>query len=161
MNNKYAVNKWLLLLVIAGLFLTGCSKDKTKDENKCTYSYRIYTPVYKSKAQVRASIKTTAPKNVSNPGKLFIRGSYIFLNEVNRGIHIIDNANPSLPKNIGFIEIPGNVDMAVKGSTLYADLYTDLVTLDISNPLQVVVKKLRKTHLLTGSMDMPEIPASS
>jgi hypothetical protein len=33
------------------------------------------------------------------------------------------------------------MDLALKGNTLYADLYTDLVTLDISNPLNVVVKK--------------------
>ena len=33
------------------------------------------------------------------------------------------------------------MDLALKGNTLYADLYTDLVTLDISNPLNVLVKK--------------------
>lgn len=41
---------------------------------------------------------------------------------------------------MGFIDIPGNEDLAVKGNVLYADLYTDLVCLDVSNPLHVVVK---------------------
>lgn len=138
----------MVIVALAGLLLTSCFKDK------CTRTYRIYTPVYKTKAEVRAAIKTNARKIIAEPGKLFIRGQYIFLNEVNRGIHIIDNANPASPNNIGFIDIPGNIDMALKGTTLYADLYSDLVTLDISNPLQVVTKKLRKTFLLSGDMQM-------
>jgi hypothetical protein len=54
---------------------------------------------------------------------------------------VIDNRNPASPQNVAFISIPGNLDLALKGNILYADLYTDLVTLDISNPLNVVVKK--------------------
>ena len=44
------------------------------------------------------------------------------------------------PQNIGFIEIPGNADIAIKNNTLYADSYIDLVTIDISdvnNPEEV------------------------
>ena len=81
------------------------------------------------------------PQAIQQPGKIVLLGNYIFLNEVDKGIHIIDNSNPSSPKNVAFIDIPGNEDLAVKGNTLYADLYTDLVTLDISDPLHVVVKK--------------------
>lgn len=32
------------------------------------------------------------------------------------------------------------MDLAVKGKASYANLYTDLVTLDISDPMNVVVK---------------------
>ena len=78
---------------------------------------------------------------MENPGKIVLLGNYIFLNEVDKGIHVIDNRNPALPRNAAFISVPGNMDLAVKGNILYADLYTDLVTLDISDPLNVVVKK--------------------
>ena len=121
------------LLVI---ILPGCLKDKT------THTYSIYTPVYKTNAEVRANIKSNASKEVSNPGKLFIRGNYIFLNEVDKGIHVIDNSNPASPKNISFIDIPGNMDLAVKGNILYADLYTDLVAIDIADPLHIAVKNI-------------------
>jgi hypothetical protein len=53
----------------------------------------------------------------STAGKLFIQGHYIFLNEVDKGIHVIDNSNPAQPRNVAFIDIPGNVDLAVKGNT--------------------------------------------
>jgi len=69
-------------------------------------------------------------------------GNYIFLNEVNKGVHIIDNRNPASPVIKAFINIPGNVDIAVKGSTLYADLFTDLVVVDISDPLNATLKKV-------------------
>ena len=61
---------------------------------------------------------------------------------MDRGIHVINNANPSQPVNVAFIDIPGNMDMAVKGNILYADLYTDLVAIDITDPLNVKVKKV-------------------
>jgi hypothetical protein len=123
-------------LTLSALF-SACLKD-TCDK---TYTYSYFKPQYKTTAEVKANIKSNTPKEVQNPGKIFILGKYIFLNEMDKGIHIIDNSNPSSPKNVAFIDIPGNLDMAVKGNTLYADLYTDLVTIDVTDPLNVVVKK--------------------
>lgn len=124
-----------LTLLVAPLLFTACMKDK------CTRTYTYYQPVYKTTEEVRANIKSNSPRPVEHPGKLFIRGNYIFLNEIDRGIHIIDNTSPASPKNVAFIDIPGNVDVAVKGNSLYADCYVDMVTIDISNPLNVSVKK--------------------
>jgi hypothetical protein len=127
-----------LVFCTAFLFLQqGCVKDTCSK----TYTYTYFQPVYKTTAEIRANIKSNAPKAVTNPGKIYIKGNYIFLNEVNKGIHIIDNTNPASPKNFAFIDIPGNVDIAVKGNIMYADFYTDLVAMDISNPLNIVVTK--------------------
>jgi hypothetical protein len=98
-------------------------------------------PVYESKEIVKANIKSNPAKEVQHPGKIYLYGKYIFLNEIDKGIHIIDNSNPTAPQNLAFIDIPGNVDLAVKGNILYADLYSDLVTIDISDPLHAAVKK--------------------
>ncbi|MEZ4904895.1 MAG: hypothetical protein R2822_25665 [Spirosomataceae bacterium] len=54
-----------------------------------------------------------------------------------RGLHVVDNANPAAPKIVAFIKIPGNGDMAVRGNILYADSYSDLVALDIADPLNI------------------------
>ncbi len=122
--------------ILLVLMLTGCVKDNIRRLR----TYTFYEPVYKTTEQVKAGIKSMEPRDIENPGKLFIRGNYIFLNEMNKGIHIINNQNPAAPKNVAFVDIPGNIDLAVKGNALYADLYTDLVTLDISNPLHVELK---------------------
>ena len=131
---KYQQKITFIIAAIAMFFMQGCVKDTCKH----TYSYSKFTPVYKTVEEVRSNIKSTAPTAIKAPGKLFIIGNYIFLNEIDKGIHVIDNSNPAAPQNVGFINIPGNVDVAVKGNILYADLYTDLVALDITNPLQVV-----------------------
>ncbi len=120
----------LLLPVTLCFILQGCLKDKL------TKTYTILTPVYKEKSEVYANIKSNAPRPLESPGKIFMYGNYIFLNEVDKGVHIIDNANPASPVMKAFINIPGNLDIAVKGNTMYADLYADMVVVDISNPLQ-------------------------
>lgn len=111
-------------------------------KDKLSKTYTIYTPVYKTKQEVLASVKFAAPQTISSPGKIYIYGKYIFLNELNKGVHIIDNSNPSSPKVVGFVNIPGNVDIAVKGNMLYADLYADLLAIDISDPLNTKLKKV-------------------
>ncbi|MGI8638249.1 MAG: hypothetical protein ACR2KZ_22885, partial [Segetibacter sp.] len=128
--------KVTLVYFVSVLLLQGCLKDTA------TKTYTVYSPVYKSVAEVRASIKNDAPSPIAKPGKIVVLGKYIFLNEVDKGVHIIDNTNPAAPVNKYFISIPGNLDLAVKGNTLYADLYKDLVTIDMSNPSAIAVKNI-------------------
>lgn len=119
-----------------------CFNSCVKDSCGHTYSYTWFEPLYKTTATVRAGIHSSPATEIKAPGKLFIIGNYIFLNEINKGIHVINNSNPSAPVNIGFIDIPGNIDIAVKGNRMYADLYTDLVVLDISDPTHVSKTKI-------------------
>lgn len=127
------IRSFLVLLAMA--MLSSCLKDQV------TQRYTFYRPLYRTKAEVRSEARSSAPVAVSNPGKLFLMGNYVFLNEVDKGIHVIDFSQPSAPRNIAFIKIPGCVDMAVRGNFLYADCYTDLVTIDITDPRQVSVKR--------------------
>ncbi len=127
----------------ACMFAVGCMLQScVKDTMQTTYTY--FTPVYKNKTDVWQNIKSSAPQPLQQTGKLFLMGQYIFINELNKGVHIIDNANPRSPKNISFIDIPGNIDIAVKDNILYADLHTDMVSVDISNPSNAVLKKVNK-----------------
>ncbi len=125
------MKKILQLAIGCTIFLfQSCLKDNL------THTYSIISPVYKSKDEVYGNIKSNSAREIVSPGKIFVYGNYIFLNEIDKGVHVIDNSNPSRPVVKTFIDIPGNLDIAVKGNTLYADLYTDLVVVDISNPLQ-------------------------
>lgn len=117
------------------IFLAGCLKDKT------TYRYTIADPIYQTLTAVRANMKSAAPRSVEQTGKIYVFDKYLFVNDLNQGIHVFDNSDPKNPKNISFIAIPGNVDMAVKGNTLYADCYSDLVAFDITDPKNVSAKK--------------------
>ncbi len=136
MKKHYSL-QFLTAITLLSLIFTGCIKDTCHR----TYTYTYYVPVYETIEKVKTNIKSNAPKDIQNPGKIFIIDHYIFLNEIDKGVHIIDNSYPASPKNVAFIDIPGNMDMAVKENVLYADSYADLVTIDITNPLNVVVKK--------------------
>lgn len=123
------------LALFACLSFTACIKDKV------TRTYTIQTPVFAAKADVLAGIAAGPAKEITETGKIYWLGNYIFMSEPSRGIHIIDNINPAAPKSKAFISLPGNIDIAVRGSMLYADLYTDLLVIDISNPLAPALKK--------------------
>lgn len=136
MKKALSILKVSLMLILTASTFPGCLKDTV------TRTYTMWIPVYRTSDEVRANIKNDAAVPVKNPGKMFVLGNYIYLNEVDKGIHVIDNSNPAAPINKYFIAIPGNIDLAVTANTLYADLYSDLVTLDISNPASVQVKKI-------------------
>lgn len=130
----------LRIIVVLTLILSvsGCSKNEEKDGMvKITLSY----PIYETKVNVLSSIKSKEPRPLEAPGKIFIYGNYLFVNEIDKGVHIFDNSDAKKPKSVSFINIPGNLDIAVKGNTLYADMYGDLVTIDISQPLNAKLLK--------------------
>jgi len=98
----------------------------------------VFSPIYLSYAELRTPVLAVDPVDIDTTGKIYVKDSYIYVNELYDGIHVIDNTDPSSPQRIAFIPIPGNVDMAIKGTTLYADSYVDLVTVDIADPLNAV-----------------------
>jgi hypothetical protein len=135
----------LIIFLLPVFLLQGCLKDS------CSNTYRLYFPVYKKLSEVRAEMRSSAPRAINDQGKIFTFGNYIFMNEISKGIHIIDNTNPSAPKNISFISIPGNVDLAVKGFHLFADSYSDIVVFDISDPKNVQPVKFMDNVLKENS----------
>jgi hypothetical protein len=125
-----------LVLFLSILLFSSCH-----DEINSSYTYHTMMPVYVEMSNERARIITTEPaKPLDNPGKIYIYENYLFINEPTKGIHILNNSNPSNPINLSFIPIAGNVDMAVNGNILYADNYVDLLAFDLSsiNNIQMV-----------------------
>lgn len=90
-----------------------------------------YIPVYGE--QSRSEIKLLASQEVQNPGKIYLYKHYLLINELKRGIHIYDNTDPAKPKTVGFIEMIGNTDMAIKDNVLYADHLGSLVALKVED----------------------------
>lgn len=90
-------------------------------------------PVYMSYTDLRSAVKMSTAREMNNPGKIYFKDNFIFINEKMKGVHVYDVSNPNSPQNKGFIEIPGNVDIAIKDNILYADSYIDLVSIDVSS----------------------------
>ena len=97
----------------------------------------------------RSSVKvTTQPEEITQQGKICFYDGYLYMSEPGKGIHIIDNRNPSSPAVVGFIELLGNADLAIRNDLLYADSYVDLVWFDISNPAIPALKPAGKSCFL-------------
>ena len=135
---KKFLSKTLLMAALATAFVS------CKDNCVQTVTYRGTESFKISLTELRSSLKTFPAQELENPGKIYLKDNYLFINELKKGIHIIDNTNPASPKAISFIQILGNIDIAVKDNILYADSYLDFVALDISNPKDV--KEISRTE---------------
>ena len=118
----------ILILMVSGTFLS------CQDETTTSFTYRAMVPVYLKMSDVRARQIVIEPgQELENPGKIYLYGNFLLINEPQEGIHILDNTNPSSPINLNFIPIQGNVDLAVNNNMLYADNFVDLLVFDIRN----------------------------
>jgi hypothetical protein len=131
MKSVHFLSIVLTISLLAG-FLSSCT-----DQCEQTITYRSQRQVTLSLYELRQSVKSQASQSLEHPGKIYVKDNYLFINEIKKGIHIIDNTDPSSPKPISFLAVPGNIDLAVKGNILYADSYTDVVAFDISTPTAV------------------------
>nr|WKN36998.1 hypothetical protein K4G66_32025 [Tunicatimonas sp. TK19036] len=130
---------YLFIQVIAlGCLLTLA---RCTDKVEVTRTYRYMKPVYMTTNELRSSFAIEPPQTLSTTGKIYYLAPYLLINKPGEGIHVIDNSDPANPVNLSFINIPGNYDMAAKGTTLYADSFIDLLALDISDLDHVQITK--------------------
>lgn len=129
----YRRNYYLIIC----LLLSGCYID----EGPTTFPIETvdgYKPIYISEDEfIDIGFVENVPLN--NPGKIYIYGQFLLVGEKSRGVHIYDNTDPTNPDHVGFINIPGNDDIALKGNILYADQGNDLVAIDVSDVTAPVV----------------------
>jgi len=121
------MKRLVILFSVLGITLTSCD-----DQHLQTYLANV--PVYLSWDELRSSFQVDAAASMEKPGKILFYGSHMFINEYQKGIHVADLGDPSNPELTAFIEVPGNVDMAIRNDLLYAESYTDLLVIDISDP---------------------------
>lgn len=122
--------KIFILLVSVSLVFVSCSNDQ--DDDRYT-DYLVARPLTISKAEFDKGGDILPPRPIEESGKIYAYQNFIFVNDSYKGVHIINNNNPSNPFKMGFINIPGNVDVSVKDDFLYADSLGDLLVFDLSN----------------------------
>lgn len=121
----------LALSILLALLLQGCIPlifiPDDDDGPSCK------KPIYMDYKTLREKPAILPAQEIEKAGKIYIWGDTLFVNEPNKGIHVIDNSDPAHPKNRHFIDLPGNIDIAVKDGYLYADSFIDLVVLDVND----------------------------
>ena len=154
-NFRFKFNP-LPFLLLSMIFLVQCREHCDK-----IISTRQEAIEFLSFGELRASQVVFEEAHVlQKAGKIYFKDNYLFINEINEGIHVIDNSNPSAPITLGFIKIIGNVDISIRGNTLFADSYVDLLSIDISdirNPqtLQRVENVFKNNFEINDSKGIP------
>lgn len=118
-----------LILGSLALLMFSC----TKDTGTIELTYFKAEAIYGSLEESRATELNAVASEIENPGKIYIGEDFILIGEEDKGVHVIDNSNPSNPINTNFINIPGNKEFFVEGDKLYAESIYDFVKIDISN----------------------------
>ncbi len=147
--------KWKWLVLPVSLMLMGCPPRINERQ------YTEYTPILLSRSDLNKSIEFQQPREIATPGKIYVYENYLFVGELNRGVHVFDNSTPENPVNIGYLRIPGNEDISIKNGILYADNAVDLVTInlqDVNNP--VLVKRTKNVFPEVAPPDQLFIPRS-
>jgi hypothetical protein len=134
LKKQSPMKRLLILFSILGIALTSC-------EDKRLQTYMANVPIYMSYDELRSSFEVVTGVAMEKPGKIMFYSSYMFVNEYQKGIHVVDLSDPANPELKAFIEIPGNVDMAIRNDQLFAESYVDLLVIDISNPEQPSLAK--------------------
>lgn len=120
--------KKILLFSLVVILFVGCFKNNIEP-----YYADGYRPIYQSRSEIEKVVFTTS-QPLKSPGKIYIKDGYLFVNESGKGVHVFDNKDPKNPQKIAFYQIPGNMDIAIKGSILYADNGRDLLSIEVTNP---------------------------
>ncbi|WP_420150609.1 hypothetical protein [Spirosoma sp.] len=141
-----------LLTLTVCLSLDGCKHNSPPGPPTIGDTYR---PVYAPYSDIRM-VETLGPQPLKNAGKIYVKDNYLFVNEVGNGIHVIDNRDPQKPVNLSFISIPGNQELSVKDSTLYADNVLDLVALNIADP-----RNVRLVKRIENAFEYPAYPLAT
>ena len=121
-------SKLFLILIAACFTFISCDN---KDGEYITV--KVATPEYMTLEALRSSVEITSPIPIVESGKIYVYNDMVLVNDVDKGIHIIDNSNPENPQKVACIKIKANKDMEIKGDYLYADSLMDLVVFDLSD----------------------------
>ncbi len=117
-----------LLVLLLAVLVVSCS-----DRTVRTFTANV--PVYEDFETWRAkSIAMEAPHSLQNPGRIYVYGNLLLVNEFMKGLHFFDNSQPSNPINLGFLPVQASADIAVRDNILYLDSYTDLLSFNIADP---------------------------
>lgn len=121
-----------------------------------TMFFSCYRPSYSNRAEDHVQgykavydadpgakeVRYTQPVKMINPGKIYAIGKMILQNDIGKGVHLYNAVDPGKLKDRGFIQIPGNLELSIKGNYLYANSFYDLVVIDIGN--WVTLKEVKR-----------------
>ena len=124
----------------------------------CKKEYSLYNgmgkkPVYLPTVLLN-DIKNLPPQTVQNTGTIFLSDTLFFMLEQKKGIHVFSLSDSTNPVNLTFFNIPAINDFTINNNIIYADSWTDLLTIDITNLYNINLLK-REQNVFTPLLSPP------
>ncbi len=77
------------------------------------------------------------PKPILQAGSIVDSGTRLYVVDYGTGVHIFGKEDSSASTPISFVQILGVASISVEGEYLFASAFSDLVTIDVSDPSRV------------------------
>lgn len=126
----------LLRLMLAGLpmlLLAGCEGYGNPDNVVFTEEPpQHYEPIVMDRDAFEAAVEVLPAQGITKAGKIYIKNGLLFINDVKKGFHVYNYSDPANPVPLGFINIPGSTDLAMRAHVIYINQATDLVVMSYS-----------------------------
>ncbi len=147
------MKKWVLLFTI--ITLLQCCWLPSDDDTTTPIFSTNYEPILMSRPVFESSISVLPSMPIINSGKIYVIENLLFINEVNKGFHVFNNANPQNPTPLQFINAPGATDVAIKNDVLYINQAVDLVAISVQQTTNTVsiLKRIKNTFPDLASPD--------
>ncbi len=113
----------LICAIFSTLLIKSCVPP-TDEQPSELYGYEAE---YMTREQLGSSVKLLPARAMNATGKIYVKDDYLVIVEPSRGLHIFNNSDPSNPKALKFIEVPGINDVAIKDDLFCVDNIVDLV----------------------------------
>lgn len=151
------MKKFASLIIATSFFLfQGCIHWGANDDD--VIPINNYEPVIMQRTAFEATtVLESTPRAIENSGKIYVKGNYIYVNEVNKGFHLINNSDPTNPVNIGFVNVLGSTDLSIKDDVFYANNARDLIAFKIDEATETltITKRLENVFPQLWSPEGP------
>lgn len=140
-------------LLSACLISMGCYEGCEPDEYTCVEPIKLTWEDLRADVEPVYGNQTT----LTSAGRIYVNGSYLFVIDKYRGVHIFDQSDKQNPTRIVFIPILGISTLSIQSDKIYANSFTDFLVI---NYQQALNGTFDQTHV-SRQTDMFKPPAYS
>lgn len=154
--NRIFKTSLVLAIFCASALLSGCLEFGEDDAFAGPAEAMGLRPIYDN-SEAAFQISVDPPASLRQPGKIYVLDNTLYINEKNFGIHVLDNTNPRNPVYKAFINIPGNINMAIKDGVFYVNNYRDLVALRITKETATELERFKDVFPMQTEPDATDV----
>ena len=96
---------------------------------------------------MESSVFAQPEQTIYNSGKIYIKGNYMYITEVNKGFHVYNYSNAENPVKTAFINVPGATDLAIRNNIIYINQAVDLVTINYDQTTNTIISTHRNRNV--------------